>query len=88
MKLKEKKNRLDLIQIKYILFDDRIEQSNDNINLLKQKYIQLNKNATIKQLKEKIMNVTNQNLKNIGIDEKEKERLKNKKISFYILDIL
>ena len=86
MKLKEKKNRLDLIQIKYILFDDRIEQSNDNINLLKQKYIQLNKNATIKQLKEKIMNVTNQNLKNIEINEKDKERLKNKKISFYILD--
>ena len=84
--IKRKKNNLDLIAIKYIIFDDRFNSNNNNMNLLKQKYILINKNSTIKQLKEKIMNVTNQNLKNVQMDENEKEILKKYKICFYVLE--
>jgi ubiquitin carboxyl-terminal hydrolase 4/11/15 len=53
-------NYSDLIKLKFILFDKRINERKDNMNLLKQKYIQINKNSTIKQLKEKIKNSVNE----------------------------
>lgn len=84
--LKRKKGNLDLIQLKFILFDKRINTNNDNINLLKQKYIQINQNSNVKQLKDKLINITNDNLKD---EEKENEEEKNsndKQITFYILD--
>ena len=48
-----KKNNLDLIQLKFLLFDRRINQKNDNTDLLKLKYIQINNKINVKQLKEK-----------------------------------
>ena len=78
-----KKNNIDLVKLKFILFDKRIDRQNDNINLLKQKYIQINHNSTIKQIKEKIINIVNDNFK--YIEEKDEDK-KNKQISFYILD--
>ena len=74
--IKRTKNNLDLIEIKFILFDKRINNKNGNINLLKEKYIQINKNSTFKQLKEKILNSINSFFRN-----------KNKQeICFYLLD--
>ena len=81
--IKRRKNNLDLVQIKFILFDKRIDTEFDNVNLLKQKYILININATIKQLKDKIINAVNENLKYI---EEEKKETNKKQISFYILD--
>ena len=93
--IKRKNNNLDLIRIKFILFDKRINIENNNINLLKQKYIQINNKSNIQQLKQKIINISNYNLeknKEKKNSEKqpesigEKENLKNKKILFYILE--
>ena len=81
--IKRKKN-LDLVELKIILFDRRINQENYNINLLKQKYIQINKNSNIKQLKEKIINISYENFKNL--QEENENDSKNKKISFFIID--
>ena len=82
--IKRKRENLDLIQFKFILFDERINSDFDNINLLKQKYIQINKNSTIRQLKEKIIKIINENLK--YIEENEDKKSQNKQIAFYILD--
>ena len=82
--IKRKKNNLDLIELKIILFDERINRKNNNINLLKQKYIQINKNSNIKQLKDKIINIANENFKNL--QEENENDSKNKQISFYIID--
>ena len=85
--IKRKKNNLDLIKIKFILFDKRIKKRNQNIVVLKQKYIQINKNSSIKQLKDKILNCINNYIKffndqnNNDQDEKKKQE-----IFFYTLD--
>ena len=90
--IKRKNNNIDLAQLKFILFDKRIDTDYNNINLLKQKYIQLNKDSTIKHLKEKIIHITDEYFKDIPkeekeLEKKEKENNINKKlISFYILD--
>ena len=57
-----RKNNLELIKIKFILFDKWINNENNKIDILKFKYTQINKNVTIRQLKEKIMNIINYNL--------------------------
>ena len=82
--IKRKKDNLDFITLKFILFDKRIQMEFDNINLLKQKYIQINKNSTIKQLKDKIINILKENLK--YIEEGEKMASLKKDIIFYIID--
>ena len=68
----------DLIKLKFILFDRRISKYNNNMNLLKQKYIQINKNSTIRQLKDKILISINQVLNSEINNEQE--------ISFYLLN--
>ena len=90
--IKRKKNNLDLIRLKFILFDKNISRKNNNINLLKVKYIQINKNSNVKQLKEKIMNISNNILKNNN-SKKDKSNegnnindIKNKEIEFYTLN--
>ena len=82
--LRRKKGNLDLVKLKFILFDKRININNENINLLKQKYIQINRKSNIKQLKDKIINIINDNLKNEN-EEKEKD-VNDKKITFFVLD--
>ena len=82
--IKRKNDNLDLVTLKFILFDRRILYEFDNINLLKQKYIQFNKKYTIKQIKDKIVNIVNENLKYIEEDIKISSLKKN--IIFYILD--
>ena len=81
-----KKSNLDLIQLKFILFDKRIDSDYDNTNLLKQKYIQVNQKSNIKQIKDKLINITLFNFKNIEEKENESKKDINKKINFYILD--
>ena len=75
--IKRKKDNLDLISFKFILFDRRIKLKNKNVNLLKERYIQINKAINIKQLKEKILRCADNAL---NPNEKEKE------ICFFILD--
>ena len=75
--IRRKKDNLDLIYFKTIIFDRRIKLKNKNINLLKERYIQINKAINIKQLKEKILRCVDKILKP---NEKEKE------ICFFILD--
>ena len=82
--IKRKKDNLDLVQLKFILIDERINSNIDNNNLLKQKYIQISINSTVEKLKEKIINIINENLKDIEVC---KENIsKKQQISFYILD--
>ena len=93
-----KNNNIDLIQLKFIVFDIRINTEKKNINLLKIKYIQINKNLTLKQLKEKIIKIINDNLEkkefdhlnfnNSSSDENinDNEDFKNKQIFFYSLN--
>ena len=93
--LLRRKNNVDLIKLKFILFDKRINKQNKNINLLKIKYIQVNRNINIKQLKEKIINIANDNLEkeeNVeislenNIPNLEKGNIINKKINFFTLN--
>ena len=76
--IKRRQNYLDLIQLKFILYDKRIRIKNCNIYLLKQKYIQINKNSTVKQLKDKILNCVNNELKDFNH--------KGQEVCFYILN--
>ena len=75
--IRRKKDNLDLISFKTIIFDRRIKLKNKNINLLKERYIQINKAINIKQFKEKILRCADAILKP---NDKEKE------ICFFILD--
>ena len=75
--IRRRKNSIDLLPIKFILFDKRINTDYFNSYLLKQKYILINKNSTMKELKQKIIRVTNDIL---NIDEDEIEEKKNTKI--------
>ena len=79
--IKRKKGNLDLIELKFIVFDKRISSSNQNLNLLKLKYIQINKNSTVGQLKNKIFNCVNDELKVFNSSKKEESI----SISFFIL---
>jgi len=75
--IRRKKDNLDLKSFKFILFDKRIETESKNINLLKERYIQVNKGINIGQLKQKIFRCADNILK---------KTKKQKQISFYILD--
>ena len=75
--LRRKKNNLDLTSFKFILFDKRINTREKNIYLLKERFIQINKNIKIKALKEKIFRCTDNELKPENIE---------KQICFFILD--
>ena len=77
--IKRRKNNLDLVQLKFILFDKRIKTENDNIHLLKQKYIQINKNSSIGKLKDKIINIINTNFKQFEEEEDDIEETKDNK---------
>ena len=57
--IKRKVNNLDLLSIKAIILDKRIN-SNNNLSLLRSKYIQIGKKENILDLKEKIANYLNQ----------------------------
>ena len=83
-----KKNNLDLIQLKFILFDKRINEENNNLDILKLKYIQINKKASFKQLKEKIINISNSNLPKSKNEKKNlnKNIITQKEVNFYILE--
>ena len=61
--IKRRKNNLDLIDLKFILFDKRLRKSDEFFPLVKQSHIQINSNSTIKQLKYKILNCVNCYLK-------------------------
>ena len=65
--IKIKDNIQEIIELKFILFDKRINSENDNINLLKKKYIQINRNTNIKHFKEKIINGYNNYFKDNNI---------------------
>ena len=86
--LLRRKNNLDLIKLKFILFDKRINYENNNVDLLKSKYIQVNKNLTFKQLKEKLINIINYNLEKKIFDDNDDslEENNNRNIAFYTLD--
>ena len=79
--IKRKKNNLDLIKIKFLLLDKRINVSNDNTFLLEQKYIQINKNSTLNKLKNKILYCVNNELQRYN--EKKKY---SQNVFFYILN--
>ena len=81
--IKRKKNQIDLEQLKFVLFDKRISYDNENSNLLKEKYILINKNINMKELKDKIIRVANDALNieenNEIIKEEKNEEKKNEK---------
>ena len=68
-----KKNNLELIKIKVIIFDKRIIK-NKKYNLLKPKYIQIGKKVNIEKFKEKIINCLNYEFEK---DLKEKNKDEN-----------
>ena len=85
--IKRKKNNLDLVKIKFILFDKRMKRRDENMAVLKQKYIQINKNSSIKQLKKKILNCINDYLKFVNEQNNDnQEEKKNQEIFFFILN--
>ena len=75
--IRRKKDNLDLVSFKFVLFDKRIRPSKQNLKLLKERYVQIKKNLKIKQVKDKILRCADNEL---NANEKEKE------IFFYILD--
>lgn len=75
--LRRKKEYLDYISFQFILFDKRIKIKEQNLHLLKERYIQVNKHINIKKLKEKILRC---------IDNELKPNEKEKQICFFILD--
>lgn len=81
-KILRKKNNLDLMDIKFILFDQRLKIDEENKTLLKQRHIQINQNSTIKQLKYKILNSIN----NFYEGKYRNFNKKKQRITFSILD--
>jgi len=79
--IRRKKNNLDLVKIKYILFDRRLQQLK-NIVLVKERNIQINKNSLIRQLKNKIINCINYYFDKFN----DNKPIRRQEIYFYILD--
>ena len=75
--IRRKKDNLDLVSFKFILFDKRINTKYSNINLLKERYIQVNKGINMLLLKQKIFRCADNSLK---------KNKKEKQICFFILD--
>ena len=69
-----KKSNLDLVQLKFILFDKRIDSNYSNTNLLKKKYIQVNQKSSIKQIKDKLISITHFNFQYIEDENIKKKR--------------
>ena len=92
--IKRTANYSDLIQLKFILFDRRINKKNNNMNLLKEKYIQINNNSAIRQLKDKILTSVNKVLNseiNQDLDPEINQVLNSEinsqqELSFYLLN--
>ena len=76
--IKRKVNNINLKKIKFLLLDKRISKRNETHYLLKQKYLQINQNSTIKQLKMKILSCVNNIFK--LFNKKSKQN-----VCFYIL---
>lgn len=85
-KIKRKKDNLELVDIKFILFDKRLKNDEENSILLKQRHIQINQNSTIKQLKYKILNSINNYLKSFYEGKYKIYNKKKQEITFSILD--
>ena len=84
--IKRKKNNIDLIDIKYILFDKRLRKYDEFFPLIKQKHIQINSNSTIKQLKYKILNCINSYLKYIYESQNKIYKENKQELLFSILN--
>jgi len=84
--IKRKKNNLDLIDIKYILFDKRLRKYGQFYSLVKQRHIQINSNSTIKQLKYKILNCINNYIKFFYESQNKIYKEKKQEILFSILN--
>ena len=78
--IKRKRDTLKFFKIKVIILDKRINKNN-NLNLLRPKYIQTRKNMNIKQFKEKIIRCFNYTLK-----KNEKENYNNNEENFENID--
>ena len=91
--IKRKKDNLDFIQIKSIIFDKRFKEKKNN-NLIKKRTLQIKKTSTVSEFKEKIIRCVESLLKKVNNDIENNEEkneinnLDNKKynIHFYILD--
>ena len=79
--IRRKKSNLDLVKIKFILFDRRL-QKDKHVVQVKEKSIQINRNSSIKQLKNKIINCVNEYLKKSG----DKPKKRKQDILFYIMN--
>ena len=79
--IKRKKSNLDLVKIKYILFDRRL-QNNKHVVLVKERNIQINRNSSIKQLKNKIINCVNHYFQKCG----DNQKIRRQELYFYILN--
>ena len=87
----KRKPNSDLIEIKFLLLDKRINYHNNNINLLKEKYIQINKNSTIEELKKKINHLLYFNINFSSDYSAYKKKITNQNLAcrevyFYIID--
>jgi len=89
--IKRKKDNLDFIQIKSIIFDKRFKDKKNN-NLLKRRTFQIKKTATISEFKEKVIrcmeslfNKVNNNIEENNIIN-NLDNNKKYNIHFYILD--
>ena len=74
--LKRQINNLDLIQINVIILDKRIIKSK-NFSLMKPKYIQTNRNISIREFKEKIIRCANYMLNSYEIDNDQSDNEEN-----------
>ena len=79
--IRRKKGNLDLVKIKYILFDRRL-QNDKHVVLVKERNIQINRNSSIKQLKNKIINCVNHYFQKCG----DNQKIKRQELYFYILN--
>ena len=78
--IKRKINNLEFLKIKALIFDKRIIKYN-KMNYLKQKYINIRKNSSVKDFKEKILRCFNYIFENKNYEQLIKNEEKNKFIN-------